>query len=259
MAARTTPLLALLLLLPARLPAADLQASENFVVLAPDKELALDVLARAETWRSKIALRWLGEELPPSIGRATIRVELSDNRDEASTWVVNDPDLGRHRVHLIGTREVLTGGALAHELVHVILGTQYPRRLPPWIEEGIASSYDELRRKQIRRAVLAHFAERGSWPPVAQLLDLRRINRRDQTAYTASASLTEFLLTRGDEARLLKFARAGQRDGWNAALDRHYGLRNVQELQAAWQKFARAQTLKASPLRTARLSRTQRR
>jgi len=240
----------LLLLLPAiqAAPAAaqsGLAASENFVVLASNKQLAEQVLQQAEIYREQIGTRWLGEPHPPSIGRATLHIKISPSEDEGTTWIVSG-GRDRHRVWITGTREQVLGGSLAHELTHIVLGTEYPSRLPIWIEEGIASSYDDTQRESIRRTALKHFATTGRWPSVERLLAAASVSRNDQVAYTIAASVTQYLLTLGDEKKLIRFALSGKRDGWDRAVSAHYGLQNIQALQAGWQRWAETQLHKRS-------------
>jgi hypothetical protein len=132
---------------------------------------------------------------------------------------------------------------LRHEITHAILATRYPHpnRLPPWIEEGIASTYDDDDRLAICEKMVRWWAKTGNMPPLDRVIEAGGISADDQTAYAAAGSLTAFLLQRRDKETLLTFGKAGLQDGWNAALEEHYDIRNVDALQSAWEAWVRKQ------------------
>jgi hypothetical protein len=211
--------------------------TENFLVTAPSVELAKDVLLQAEIRRLEIAKIWLGEKLPPSVGRTFIRVKLSDVEDKALSLIADNKERLTHCIWLT-TNDAGISGALAHEMAHVVLATQYPGELPPWGHEGIAGGYDGPQRRAARSEVLAWFAKTGNWPPLERVLASDFIARRDVADHTAAVSLVEFLLERGDRSLLLEFARAGSTTGWDAALQRYYQIQGVAGLQPLWEAWA---------------------
>ena len=210
----------------------------NFVILADEREVAEAALAKAEAYRREIANEWLGEELPPGIGAAMINIELSDSDESGLTWA-RDTDSARkyHRVWLTATRQQALGGVLKHELAHVVLATWFPQRLPPWIDEGIASRYDDPGRSEIRRRTVAWFARSGNWPRLAHVLEDAAIGADDLASYAVAASLTEFLCQRGDKRTLLRFARQGANASWDRALADCYSIESAAELQQQWQQW----------------------
>lgn len=212
--------------------------NDNFIVLAPDQALAEEVLDRAEDFRALVAQEWLDEELPPSVGRAVIHVSLSDWEDSGLTWAIDCPERKYHKLWVKGTRDQVLGSTLRHEIVHMVLVTRFPDQLPVWAEEGAASSVDDPQRIGTRRRIIDWYARTGNWPGLAAILDARSIVGRDQANYSVAASLTEYLLSHGDRAKFLRFAIAGKKDGWDNALQKHYGIPSVRHLQTAWQAWA---------------------
>jgi hypothetical protein len=227
---------------------AGLARSDNFLVMADDEATARDVLARAEQYRREVAEEWLGEELPPSIGQSVLNVEISDAEDDAHTWVLDNLERKYHRVWVTGSRQQVTGGMLRHEITHVVMATRYPQGLPLWAEEGAASLSDDARRIEIRRQIIRWYARTGNWPYLTRVFDTEALRSGDRETYAIAASVTEYLLSRGDKATFLQFATSGREDGWDSALDRYYGIRSVDELSAAWRRWA------ADSLATARTS-----
>lgn len=233
-------LLLFILLIPSVAFGAGFAHDANFLVLAPNQQLAEDVLASANDIRAHVAKEWLGEELPPSVGRTVISVTISEWEDRGLAWPIDTPKRTLHKVWLRTTQDGAVGGPLAHEVVHIVLATQFRDRLPAWADEGVASTVDDGPRVDTRRQIVAWFARTGNWPSLATLLDARSISPEDQATYSAAASVTQYLLSRGGKAKFLQFAVAGKANGWNQALKEHYSLRSVTDLQGAWQAWARS-------------------
>jgi hypothetical protein len=217
--------------------AAGLVRDENAVVLADDEKLAQAVLDRANEFRRQAALEWLGEELPPSVGPMMIYPRLAADVEEGKTWRIDNPSRQYHTIWVTGAQQTVLGALLHHEVTHAVLATQMPEGVPAFIDEGIAGQVDDERRKAIRRKILAWFAQTGNWPRLENVLEARTINAADQQTYAVAASLTEFLLERGDKATLLKFARSGRANGWPQALRMHYQIDGVAGLEQAWQAW----------------------
>lgn len=247
---RPLPWMWLLLLSPTILQAANngqsgFATSDNFTVLTPKQATAEQadayakkVLRSAERLRSQIARHWLGQELPPRHGRTIVTVSFKSNRDAGLTWAIDDPRRKYHSLYLATSPDLAVGTTLTHELVHVVLATRFPHpnRLPTWLEEGIASHYDDDVRKQQRQRQLSVFMQTGDWPQIAAVFNARNIPANDTEAYTVAASVTALLLSQdGNTQRLFAFAQHGKKHGWNAALQKYYDIPTVSQLQSIWQ------------------------
>ena len=207
------------------------EASQNF---------AAAVLARAEQYRREIAREWLGEELPKGIGATTISVRFSDSEDAGSTWVIDHPDRKFHSIYLQTSPDRALGDMLAHEVAHAVLATQFPhpKRLPAWLEEGIASRYDGAKRRQERESVLAWMVRNANWPRLESVLNAENVLAEDTRSYAAAVSLTDMLLAQGGKQKLLTFGKAASQVGCRRALMEHYRIADGDELQTMWQQWA---------------------
>lgn len=221
----------------AKLKDVGIAGSKNFTVIAPVGDFFCEkVLAQAERFRKQIALAQLGQELPGGREFTHINVELSSDKDEGLTLLCGEGRRfsGDHRIWLTTTRQLALGSTLAHEIAHVVLNAQFPRGMPAWANEGIASQFDDDKSKAIRKRILKGFVRTGQWPSVQNVLDARRIHPTDQTAYAVSVSLVEFILARADRKTFLKFIDDGNKIGWEAALRKHYQIFNVQKDWQSW-------------------------
>jgi len=220
--------------------------SPNFIIVTPPKPseeaaaaFAKNLLAKAEQYRKEIALEWLGEELPPSIGQVMINVRFTDQGDSGLTWAKDHADRKLHAMFLATAPEQLPEGLLAHEMAHCVLATKYPfpKRLPAWLDEGIASRYDDAERVAIRQRIAGWYVSTGQWPRLAGVLAGDKVHSDDQEAYTLAATLTDFLLSRGDKRLLLRFGQATQDVGLDRALTDCYGIKSVAELESLWRAW----------------------
>ncbi len=221
--------------------------NENFSVLTPAqpsdqeaKAFAEKVLRQAEHYRKSLATEWLGEELPAGAGRTIINVSFTD-KDTALTWPIDSHRRKCHMLYLSTSPERALGSALKHEMVHVIMATRFGqgKGLPIWIEEGIASRYDDQARVAKRRAIVNWYARTGRWPDLADVLGRQKISRRDASAYSVAASVTDFLLSRGDRQTVVNFGLEVTSTDIQTALRKHYKIRSVGDFQTVWQNWVR--------------------
>lgn len=234
--------------------------NENFIVLTSDSRLAEDVLQSANKFREQLSTDWLGKPLPPGAGRTIIHVELAtDDRDQGLMWPIDSAERQHHKLWLVTDHAGATGSTLRHEILHTVFATAFPDGLPAWIDEGAASQCDDAARQGIRRRIMDAYVRFGNWPDLWQTLNAPSISKGNRAAYSVAASVTAFLLTRGNRATLLRFAITGRQNGWDRALQQHYDLRGVEQLQQVWQQWTIQSRHVASASFTGPLSGTQRR
>jgi hypothetical protein len=130
------------------------------------------------------------------------------------------------------------GTTLHHEVVHTVLDSHfYPESLPAWASEGIASRADDAGRQETQRQALARWSKGGQWPSLRSLFESSRLEHDNLDGYAAAASVIEFLVERGGRTRVVEFASHGQKRGWDRAAADCYGMRDLAELQTAWQDW----------------------
>ncbi|MCA9184749.1 MAG: hypothetical protein R3E01_27915 [Pirellulaceae bacterium] len=224
--------------------------NENFDVYtpaqsAPDaaREYSRQVLAAAEKYRREIAVEWLGQELPPSVGRTVINIRFDEQRDHGLTWAIGQSRRRTHTLYLATSPELAAGSTLAHEMTHVVLATRFAgdKRLPAWLEEGIASHYDDDSRNARRRNLLRWFVETGNWPRLPLVLQSENIAADDAESYAVACSVKDYLLTQGDKGQLIEFGQQAVAAGWENALQTCYNIRGADRLQSEWQQWVMRQ------------------
>jgi hypothetical protein len=210
---------------------------ENFIIYATNQALADTVRIQANLFREEIAKQWLGQELPPGAGRTILSAELSHDDDVGFTWPIDQAQRKFHKTWLKTSYEKATGSTLRHECCHLVLNTRYRDPLPTWIEEGIASRYDDPERIAARQRLVEAYVQDRTWPDLRPVLSARVISPDNQSAYCVAGSLVEYLLTRGDKAKLLEFAAAIRAKGLDQALHECYGIHSEVHLESGWRAW----------------------
>ncbi|MGN6547679.1 MAG: hypothetical protein ACTHK7_21700, partial [Aureliella sp.] len=134
--------------------------------------------------------------------------------------------------------------ALPHELTHIVLADRFGGQQPPhWLDEGIAMLAD-TRDKQFLHARDCHDAlASGRSLPLGQLLNFNGFSSADQMPafYGQSLSLVQMLARQDNPQRVVDFAVDSMNHGYPRALQKHYGIGSIDELEARWRAFAASQ------------------
>jgi len=127
--------------------------------------------------------------------------------------------------------------ALPHELTHVVLADGFGGRQPPrWADEGVALLADSKEKQARHQQDLELTIRNNTTPRLAQLLVPERypFGAHRGTFYGQSLSLVEFLVNRDSPERFIRFAQQSLEAGYDTALQEHYQIDNVGELDLLW-------------------------
>src|SRR5262249_16855750 len=106
--------------------------------------------------------------------------------------------------------------------------------LPRWADEGGAVlSEDDVERNRHDQMV-RQILNAGRAIPLRRLLVLKEYPSEVMALYAEGYSVTNFLVSKSSRPAFLNFVAEGMRGGWDAALQKHYQMRNVEELEQAW-------------------------
>lgn len=138
-------------------------------------------------------------------------------------------------VWLVGSEEAVTQHLLAHEVAHLVMAGQFGDSMPIWANEAVASHYDNQRRHELREQKLRGFVELDSWPRLERLF---AEPVRQQWQYAAAVSVADYLIDRGGREKFMQFVAEAAYDA-DSALQTHYDIASVAELQQRWQAAVR--------------------
>jgi hypothetical protein len=213
----------------------DAVRTPNFVVHAPNREVAVLVGKQAEAARKTQAMQWLGYEMRPWKRPCDLHVKLAPGLAEGVTTTRFDGDwVFRHDMEIKGARERFPS-VLAHELTHTVLAHALGKPVPRWADEGAAVLSEEKSVTDRLDGVFEQMLKkRGQIVPLQRLFTMTDYPDDRAGFYAQASSVTRFLLERKDRVTFVAFLRTADGKGWDIALRKHYDIRRVSELEKAW-------------------------
>src|SRR5207248_5612163 len=106
--------------------------------------------------------------------------------------------------------------------------------IPRWADEGAAILSEDEEEQQRHVEFLEQLQKAGRLYPLNRLLSFKDYPDNVLALHAQGYSVTRFLVERKDRQTFLTFVKQGMDQDWDTALERHYGLRNVQDLEKAW-------------------------
>lgn len=218
-----------------------------YYVQSPD--LARKAAEAAEQTRTRMYNKWFGRVAPDWNPKCSIFLyPTSQDYSRATAAPASSPghsssvcDGGRVvsrqiDVHCEDNAAMLSA-VLPHETTHVVLvGNFGDHVVPRWVDEGIAV-LTEPHEKVLRYLVKLPGLYRNR-----QLLEIRQLvqmdNYPDDAFYAESASLVEYLTKEKGPETFTEFVRDGLQNGYDSALQRHYGYQSFAELEQHWLHYA---------------------
>ena len=228
------------------LTSASLQAAgyrtANFTVDAPTPQLAKEIGDKAEHWRRKLSLEWLGQELPnwsrPCPIKARVAPQLGAGG--ATSFVFDQGEVFGWRMNIQGSRERILDSVLPHEVTHTIFASHFRQPLPRWADEGACTTVEHPSEISKQERMLIEFLRTRRGIPFSQMFAMREYPRDVLPLYAQGHSLSTFLISQRGKRAFLTFLEDGLRDGnWPRAVNAHYGQRDLLALQNSWMDWIR--------------------
>ena len=231
-------------------------ASQNFVVYAQDPSFARRVANEAERFRRELSLDWLGYEIKPWQERCPITVEIGLHAGGETSFAFMVPPQGRRgfptgwQMKIFGSPERLLDAVLPHEITHTIFATHFGRPLPRWADEGACTTVEHISERAKNHDMLISFL--GGTPsrgiPFNRMFTMKNYPHDILPLYAQGYSLAKFLIEQKGRQHFLDYLSTGmsfERPGvelaaWDNATDRHYGYKDLSELQIAWMDWVRS-------------------
>jgi hypothetical protein len=234
--------LAALLALPCTLFGAT-HTTQNFVVEAPTADIARQVGEHAEKYRKEKAVLWLGREMPAWGQRCPIKVTVTmGGAGGATSFAFDNGQILSQQMHIEGSLERLLNSVLPHEVTHTVFAYHFRCPLPRWADEGGAVfSEDDIERDRHDKMV-RQILNSGRAIPLRRLLVMKEYPPEVMALYAEGFSVTSFLVGKSNRPAFLNFVADGmdvRRGGWDVALQRHYQIRSVEELEQKWHTHLR--------------------
>lgn len=217
--------------------------TQNFVVHAPDAQLAQHFGQMAERYRKEKAIEWLGREMEPWPQPCPLYVKPTMSGAGGATKF--DYRGGSYTVlsmEIEGPIERMLNSVLPHEVTHTVFAHHFRFPVPRWADEGGAVlSEDEIERSRhdqlCRQKLNAH-----QKMPLRRLFHLKEYEEAGgdvMIIYAEGYSVSNYLVEKSDRATFLNFVSTGMRAGWDRAVQNYYGYQSVEHLEEAWLQHLR--------------------
>jgi hypothetical protein len=138
------------------------------------------------------------------------------------------------QVHLRCDNPSLFDSVLPHETTHVVLGGKFGNQhVPRWVDEGVAVLTEPAEKVEQHKKNLLRSLQAKDLIPIRKLVQMDQYPEANQisTFYAQSVALVDYLTKEKSPAIFTQFVRDSLRDGFDAALQKHFGYRDVMDLQ----------------------------
>ncbi|MFG0264000.1 MAG: peptidase MA family metallohydrolase [Rhodopirellula sp. JB055] len=214
--------------------------TRNFIVEAPNQQLAKAVGDAAEKYRNDLASYWTGRPLPPWPTPCPVRV-VAGNLPAQGVTTYNPAPVRDFQMEVVGTPERILDSVLPHEVTHTVLATHFGRPLPRWADEGICTTVEHESEKAKHEAKLREFLSTRRGIAMNQLFLLTEYPSDVLPMYAQGYSVCRFLIEQqGPETFIDFLGEYMQRGSWTNHVQKHYGYDSLAELQEYWLAWVEA-------------------
>lgn len=223
--------------------------SANFKVIATDPALAQRASEIAEAARAVQIERWAQAGFVFGLWSAACEIQVHETSESFSNSTGEPADLlalsrvsrsgnrvNSRRIDVQGTGKSSLETLVAHEVSHVVVADLLSTQVAPrWMDEGLAVLAEPAADQTQREHELRQAGEDGLLFSIEEILDERPLGHgRDRIYQSQSASLVRFLLRRSNALKFIEFARELPAAGFDASLQRQFGIADRNELQRQW-------------------------
>ena len=221
-------------------------ATKNFVVSAPDPQLAKQVAIAAEQFRHDLAIQWLGHELPGWTEKCPVTVKLASQAGgQTSFGFVNEGSNSvpvGWQMEVYGSPERILDSVLPHEVTHTIFATHFGRPLPRWADEGACTTVEHVSERNKNHELLLRFLTTNRGIPFNRMFAMKQYPHDIYPLYAQGYSLARFLIMQGGRQHFVEYVGTGMTTeqpgieprAWDAATKKFYGYDDLSELQVRW-------------------------
>jgi hypothetical protein len=216
------------------------------------RELVEKAAQAAEATRDAMHRKWLGEAAEPWSPRCELYLHATaQDYSRATGAPASSPghstirsEGGRvlsRRMDLRCDHADLLVAVLPHETTHVVVAGKFgPSPVPRWADEGMAVLTEPKDKIDRHLRKLPHYHQDQMLLSVRQVMLLNDYPEAHYVGafYAESVSLVDYLSREKGPQEFALFLREGLQGGYEAALQRHYGIHDYNELDQRWRKFA---------------------
>ncbi|MFM8290692.1 MAG: hypothetical protein ACKOC4_03210 [Planctomycetia bacterium] len=209
----------------------------NFLVDAPTPELARRIGEASEHYRQTLAIEWLGKPLPRWSRPCPIKAQVAPHLGAggATSFVFDHGEVFNWTMTIQGSEERIIDSVLPHEITHTIFASHFRRPLPRWADEGACTTVEHPVERARQHRMLVEFLTTRRGIAFPEMFAMREYPADVLPLYAQGYSLARYLIERGGRHTYVNFVADGlATENWSAALDKHYGVKTVAQMQSVW-------------------------
>ncbi len=216
--------------------------TENFIVTAATPRLAEQIGTDAEMFRKKLAIEWLGYELPrwPTPCPITANVAPHLGAGGATSFTFQGGQVGSWQMTIQGSEVRILDSVLPHEVTHTIFATHFRQPLPRWADEGACTTVEASSERMRHQKMLIRFLQTDRGIGFSNMFAMKEYPPDMLPLYAQGYSLARFLIEQGGKRKFIEFVGDGLKDdNWPRAVDENYSYKNLLVLQNTWLDWVR--------------------
>ena len=211
--------------------------TQNFIVDAPDPQMAQQFGQMAEQYRKQKAIEWLGREMEPWPQPCPLHVKpVMSGPGGATKFDYRGGSYTVLSMEIEGSVERMLNSVLPHEVTHTVFAHHFRFPVPRWADEGGAVLSEDDTERSRHDYLCRQKLNLNQKMPLRRLFDLKEYNETNDVMiiYAEGFSISSYLVGKSDRATFLNFVSTGMRGGWDRALQTYYGYNSVEQLEEAW-------------------------
>ena len=230
------------LVLPANILSAAGYRTANFVVEAPNPQLAQKIGDAAEQYRHDLAVEWIGQPLPRWSQPCPITAEVAPTLGAggATSFVFDRGEVFNWTMTIQGSEERILDSVLPHEVTHTIFASHFRQPLPRWADEGACTTVEHPVERARQHRLLIEFLRTGRGISFPEMFAMKEYPADVLPLYSQGYSLARYLIERGGRKRYIQFVGDGlASSNWPESLSQYYGIDDIAKLQNVWLEWVK--------------------
>ena len=230
------------LVLPANILSAAGYRTANFVVEAPNPQLAQKIGDAAEQYRHDLAIEWIGQPLPRWSQPCPITAEVAPTLGAggATSFVFDRGEVFNWTMTIQGSEERNLDSVLPHEVTHTIFASHFRQPLPRWADEGACTTVEHPVERARQHRLLIEFLRTGRGISFPEMFAMKEYPADVLPLYSQGYSLARYLIERGGRKRYIQFVGNGlASSNWPESLSQYYGIDDIAKLQNVWLEWVK--------------------
>ncbi|MEL7335822.1 MAG: hypothetical protein AAFN70_06390, partial [Planctomycetota bacterium] len=209
--------------------------SRNFVVSAPNRQIATEIAQAAEQYRKQLAEHWFGHELAPWPTVCPINVEMGAHLPASGETNYFQNPVRDFQMVVRGSYERIIDSVLPHEVNHTVMATYFGEPLPRWADEGICTTVEHVSERRNHERYLRQFLKTRRGIAMNRLFLMRDYPDDMLPLYAQGYSTCSFLIAQKGPRTFIAFLKDYMRQGsWTENVRKHYEYESLAELQEHW-------------------------